>query len=111
MWPFAKKRDTGEDWEKYIPDEASYMKLQEECKKRRIPIYVDNPTGSPSSDIFRQVASEYELHRRLLEKNTVDIAKRAYRIALLSLFVAFLSLIASLFSFSDIIKSFYIFMG
>lgn len=97
MWPFTKNSDAEEDWEKYFPEKTRYMKLQDECKKHGIPIYDDIPTGSASGDVFREPASEYELYRRLLERNTAELAKRAHRIAVMSLFIASLSFMVSLF--------------
>jgi len=71
--------------------------LLDECKKRNVSMYLDDPT-EPSSGIYaelRAVASEAELEKRLNAKMAVCLARRAHWVAGIALLASLIALIKS----------------
>lgn len=85
------------DFSSFLPDTPQTHKQQllEECIKRGISIYVDNPLEQSSGaySIFRNPASEAELEYRLSTKKAIALSERANIIALLALIASALPLI------------------
>lgn len=88
------------DWSNYfdLPPETRKERLLEECRRNDISIYIDSPTETTSgiNAIFRPVASEAELERRLVAKLAIGKSVWANRIAGLSLLVSLISLAVSI---------------
>ena len=71
--------------------------LIEECKRRDVSIYIDDPAES-SSGVYadlRGVASEAELERRLNPVKAIGLSKLAILVAAFSLLVSVVALIKS----------------
>ena len=71
----------GADFSTFVPTALLTCKQQliEECQKQDISIYIDDT--SEQSVIFRCVASEAELERRLNAKNAITLSKAANEIS------------------------------
>lgn len=99
FWP--KRTDGDQDWSKYIEKAPTSKKrlLIEECKKRGVTIFVDDPSETAEGvySHFRAVASEAELESRLF-------AKAALARSNWSNFIAAIALVVSIAAF---IKSFW----
>lgn len=82
----AKVASKDFDFSTFVPATplTGKQRLIEECNKRDVSIYTDDPTELPTS-IFRSVASEAELERRLNAEKAIAHSKRANVIALFSL--------------------------
>lgn len=89
----AAKKDF--DFSAFVPATPLTRKqlLIEECKKQDVPICVDDPLEQSAGDyaIFRSVASEAELERRLNAQKTFTFSAQANVIALLALIVSALA--------------------
>lgn len=84
----SKPKDT--DFSKFLPSSHPSRKqlLIDECERQNISIYVDD-SSEQSAGIyakFRGVASEAELDRRLIAKNTATLGRHTYIISILGLF-------------------------
>jgi hypothetical protein len=84
------------DFSTFLPKVPQPRKQQllEECTKRSISIYDDNPLEQSSGaySIFRNPASEAELENRLSTKKAIILSKRANFIAFLALIVTTITL-------------------
>lgn len=80
-----KVANTDSDFSTFVPATPLTRKqrLINECERRDVSIYIDDL--SEQSAIFRSIASEAELERRLNTKKTLLLSKRANVIALLFL--------------------------
>ncbi len=72
--------------------------LIEECKKRDVSIYVDEPSEQSAGDyaIFRSVASEAELEGRLIAKKETVLLEHANVIAFSNFIAATIPLVGSI---------------
>lgn len=80
-----------------LEDETRKDRLISECRKHDISYYVDDASYDFSKSIFRPVASEVELERRLAAINALNLSKRSNRISFFALFISLISLMAGLF--------------
>jgi len=69
--------------------------LIEECEKQDVSIYIEEPSEQSSGvySIFRGIASEAELERRLNAKKAIAFSKRANVIAFLIFIVSAVDLV------------------
>ena len=88
----------GADFSTFVPTALLTCKQQliEECQKQDISIYIDDT--SEQSVIFRCVASEAELERRLNAKNAITLSKAANEISKGANKIAFAAFIAATIS-------------
>ena len=97
FWPTRTIQD--QDWSKYISQAPTSQKrrLIEECKKRGVAIFVDDPKETTEGvySLFRAVASEAELQNRLLTKAAATRSVWANVIAVIALIVSITALIKS----------------
>lgn len=97
LWPIRSSND--QDWSKYLSQAPTSSKrlLIEECRKRGVVIFVDDPTETTEGvySNFRAVASEAELQRRLLSKAAATKATWANVIAAVALVVSVIALVKS----------------
>ena len=97
----SKETKKGTDYSAFLSGMPSTHKQQliDECKKRDVSIYIDNPSEHSRSvyAIFRGVASEAELDHRLNNKNGTIHSKRANIIAILALLVSIVSCVKLFF--------------
>lgn len=86
-----------QDFSKILADTPKTRKqrLQEECRRRDVSIYADDPTEQSAgvASLFRNPASEAELERRLNSKRAVGLAGKANVIAVLALVVSVAALV------------------
>jgi hypothetical protein len=92
----------GSDFSTFVPATPLTRKqrLIEECGRRDVSIYIDDL--SEQSALFRSIASEAELERRLNSKEAITLSKRANAIALSSLIVSAFTLFKSFHEASHI---------
>lgn len=99
MWPVFR-RQSEFDWSRYfdLPPETRKERLIEECRRNNVSIHIDSYTETASgiNAIFRPVASEAELERRLVAKLAIGKSTWANRIAGFSLLVSLISLTVSI---------------
>ncbi|PUE43433.1 hypothetical protein [Limnohabitans sp. Hippo3] len=97
LWPRRSADD--QDWSRYLSQAPTSSKrlLIEECRRRGVIIFVDDPTETTEGvySNFRAVASEAELQRRLLGKAASTKATLANVIAAFALVVSVVALIKS----------------
>lgn len=93
----ARLQDT--DFSTFVPAVPLTRKQQliEECQKQNVSIYIDDLFER--SAIFRSVASEAELERRLNTKKAIALSERANTLSRCANFIALLALIASAIPF------------
>lgn len=88
------------DWSRYLnsPSETHKEYLLEECCRNNISIHIDSPAEITHGiySIFRPIASEAELERRLIAKLAIDKSVWANRIFSLSFLVSLISLVVSI---------------
>lgn len=98
---FLRKERT-QDYSKLFGDVplSPKQRLMKKCDRAGVSIYVDDAseTSGGSYAMFRGVASEAELDRRLNARAAVDHATRANDIATLAFIVAVAAFVKSFFS-------------
>lgn len=98
---FLRKEQT-QDYSKFFGDVplTPKQRLIRKCERAGVSIYVDDPseTSGGSYAIFRGVASEAELERRLNARAAVDHATRANVMSALAFIVAVAAFVKSFFS-------------
>lgn len=96
---FVRKQN-GTDFSAYFdePPKTRKQRLLEDCEKHDVSVHIDDAAEQSSSfsALFRGVASEAELERRLNEKKAIHNANRANVISAISLIVSIVALIISL---------------
>lgn len=96
---FNRKVATDQDWTKYIAEATTTRKkdLLLRCKKYSVSIYIDD-SAENSEGIYgslRAVASEAELERRLLARESTNNTRNANIISFLALLISIIALIKS----------------
>ena len=88
-----------QDWSEYIVAAPTPKKRQiiEECKKRGVTIFIDEPTETSDGAYshFRPVASEIVLQNRLFTKAAATRSIFSIVIAFIALFVSIIALVKS----------------
>ena len=89
-------KDGEEDWSKWLGEMPNNSKrlIIEKCMKNNVSIYVDDATEQAGS-IFRAVASEAELEKRLDAKLNAKRSTISLGISAMSLLIAIAALIKS----------------
>lgn len=97
----AKTVNRGSDFSKFTQAVPLTRKQQliEKCQKQNVSIYIDDPFER--SVIFRSVAPEAELERRLNTKKEIVLSERANTLARRANFISLVALVVSAIPFVE----------